>query len=254
MGSLPERWKLCWIIGASTGIGRALAERLAVGGCKVIISARSADTLAEVAARHAATVPLPLDVTSQADVAAAVKTVVAEHGVPDLVVVNAGLWQPMGADDFDADKCVQSMRVNYFGPAYVAEAIVPHLKTKPGSHFAITASVAGYRGLPKAAAYGPSKAAAITMAEVLHADLARHGVSVSVINPGFVDTPMTRVNDFPMPFIISAEKAAEHIVSGLARRKFEIAFPWPLVTMLKLARLMPYWLFFWYVRTFVQRS
>jgi short-subunit dehydrogenase len=115
----------------------------------------------------------------------------------------------------------------------------------------MVSSVAGYRGMPMGASYGPSKAAVISLAEVLRHHLSYRGVKVSVINPGFIDTPMTKINDFPMPFMISAEDAARRVITGLERGKFEIAFPWQMAALLKLARVVPYPLFFWGVRTFV---
>ena len=122
---------------------------------------------------------------------------------------------------------------------YTGEPLIPAMANAGRGQLALVASVAGYRGLPKAAAYAPSKAAVISLAEVLRLELAGRGITVSLVNPGFVETPMTSVNKFPMPFIIKADDAADRIISGLARGKFEIAFPWQLVTMLKLLRMMP---------------
>jgi len=154
-------------------------------------------------------------------------------------VLNAGVWHPMSASEYDAERVAQSLNVNYLGIANALEPLIPNMIAAGKGHLALVASVAGYRGLPKAAAYAPSKAAVISLAEVLRLELSRHGITVSLVNPGFVETPMTAVNQFPMPYIIKAENAAERILKGLARGKFEIAFPWQLVTMLKLLRLMP---------------
>jgi short-subunit dehydrogenase len=131
------------------------------------------------------------------------------------------------------------MSVNYLGVANALEALIPKMLGAEKGQLALVASVAGYRGLPKASAYAPSKAAVISLAEVLRLELARSGVIVSLVNPGFVATPMTAVNDFPMPFIISADDAAERIIRGLSRGKFEITFPLPLVLMLKALRMLP---------------
>ena len=125
------------------------------------------------------------------------------------------------------------------------------MTVRRAGHIALVSSVAGYRGLPKAAYYAPSKAAAISLAEVLQCELPRHGVKVSIINPGFVETPMTAVNDFPMPYLIKADDAARRIIRGLEKGKFEIAFPWQMVAMLKLTRILPYRAYFWLVRNFV---
>ena len=131
------------------------------------------------------------------------------------------------------------MEVNYFGIVNALEPLIPAMIATARGHIALVASVAGYRGLPKAAAYAPSKAAVINLAEVLRLELSRHGIVVSLVNPGFVETPMTAVNDFPMPYMIKADDAAERILRGLEQGRFEIAFPWQLVAMLKLLRLLP---------------
>lgn len=165
-------------------------------------------------------------------------------GAPDLVVLNAAIWDPMSANDYSAARAIKSMQVNYGGVCNTLEIILPDMKERRSGHVAIVASVAGYRGLTKALAYAPTKAALINLSEALNFELHPWDIAVSVINPGFVDTPMTARNDFPMPFIVTSEFAAERIVEGLKRRKFEIAFPWQLVTILKIARIMPYRLFF----------
>jgi short-subunit dehydrogenase len=246
-----QRWRTAWITGASTGIGRALAIALAGRGVKVAASARSAERLAELARDHPGITPLPLDVTDAAAVARAARDVAATLGPLGLVVLNAGVWEPMSARSFSAAKAQRSMAVNYLGVVNGIEAVLPRMLERGAGHIAMVASVAGYRGMGPTAAYGPTKAAVINLAETLRNDLAARGVAVSVINPGYVETPMTSVNKFPMPFIISAEDAARRIIRGLERGKFEIAFPWQLVALMKLGRLMPNPLFFWYARTFL---
>jgi short-subunit dehydrogenase len=235
--SIP--WKTAWITGASTGIGRGLALKLARDGVRVAASARSADRLNELAQKEAGILPVPLDVTDRVAVAAAHRHVLATFGAVDLAVLNAGVWHPMAASAYDAERVALSMNVNYLGIANALEPIIPSMIAAGRGHIALVASVAGYRGLPKAAAYAPSKAAVISLAEILRLELSRHGITVTLVNPGFVETPMTAVNEFPMPYMIKAEDAADRILKGLARGKFEVAFPWQLVTMLKLLRLMP---------------
>ena len=244
-------WRVVWITGASSGIGRDVALHLAKSGVRVAASARSADALVALAAQQPGITAFPLDVTDRAAVAAVVRSIEATIGPIDLALLNAGIWQPMGARDFNAPMAVHSMSVNYFGIINALDALIPRLIGRGSGHLALVSSVAGYRGLPKAAAYSPSKAAVISLAETLKPDLAARGVKVSVINPGFVETPMTRVNKFPMPFIIKSDDAAKRIITGLQAGKFEIAFPWQLVSILKLARILPYSLYFWYVRTFL---
>ncbi len=244
-------WSSVWITGASSGIGREVALLVAAAGARVAISARSGDRLADVAGRSERLTAVPLDVTDRAATAAAVDAIERAQGPLDLAILNAGVWQPMGARGFDAETSARSMEVNYLGLANALETLIPRMTGRGRGHIALVASVAGYRGLPQAAAYAPSKAAVISLAETLAPDLARQGVTLSVINPGFVDTPMTAVNRFPMPFLMPAEEAARRIVDGLARKKFEIAFPWQLVAMLKLARVLPYPAYFWFARSFL---
>lgn len=232
-------WKTAWITGASTGIGRELVLKLAREGVCVAASARSADKLAELVSAHAGIVAVPVDVTDRAAVADAHARVVAALGSIDLAVLNAGVWHPMEAKAYDAGRAAQSMSVNYQGIANALEPLIPAMIAAGRGQLALVASVAGYRGLPKAAAYAPTKAAVISLAEVLRLELPRHGIVVSLVNPGFVQTPMTDVNEFPMPYIIKSGDAADRILRGLARGKFEIAFPWQLATIMKLLRLMP---------------
>lgn len=244
-------WASVWVTGASSGIGKEVALLLAARGARVAISARSAEALAGLAAGHERLLAVPLDVTDRAACAAAIDTIERAQGPIDLAILNAGIWQPMGAAGFDAAKSAQSMSVNYLGIANPLERLIPAMTARGRGHIALTSSVAGYRGLPQAAAYAPSKAAVISLAETLAPDLARKGVKLTVINPGFVETPMTRVNRFPMPFIMAPQDAALAIVRGLERGRFEIAFPWQLVAMLKLARILPYPAFFWFARNFL---
>ena len=238
------RWKTAWITGASSGIGRELALLLASQGVQVAASARSADKLQDLVRLHPGIMAAPVDVTDVAAVAATYAAIRAQLGPIDLAILNAGIWDPMEAGDYTAARAVRSMSVNYGGIANALEPLLADMIARRAGHLALIASVAGYRGLPKAAAYGPSKAAVISLAEVLRLELRRHAVDVSLVNPGFVDTPMTAVNTFPMPFKISAQDAARRIAAGLDRRKFEIAFPWQLVTILKVARVLPYRLYF----------
>jgi short-subunit dehydrogenase len=243
-------WQRAWITGASSGIGRALALALARRGVKVAASARSAERLAELAALNAGIAPLPLDVTDAEAMARAVRSIEGTLGPIDLAVLNAGVWEPMSLRNFSGAKAQSSMAVNYFGLVNGLEALLPGMLARGRGHVALMASVAGYRGMsPLTAAYAPGKAAAINLAEGLRNELAARGIKMSVINPGYIETPMTRPNTFPMPFLISAEDAAERIVRGLVKSKFEIAFPWQMAAMMKLGRLMPYRLYFWYART-----
>jgi short-subunit dehydrogenase len=246
---MAQQWRTAWITGASTGIGRELAVALVQQGVKVAASARSSHTLAELAQAHPGIAPLPLDVTDPAAMAQAARSIAGTLGPIDLAVLNAGIWEAMSARNFSAAKAARSMAVNYVGIANGVEAVLPAMLERGQGHIAMVASVAGYRGVGPTAAYGPSKAAVINLAETLRNDLASRGIKISLINPGYVDTPMTSVNKFPMPFMVSAEDAARRILRGLEKGKFEIAFPWQLVALIKLGRLMPNRMFFWYART-----
>lgn len=236
-------WRTAWVTGASTGLGRELALRLAREGVRVAVSARSAEKLSELARGNSNLHAVSLDVTDRASVVEAHGRIVAELGGIDLAVLNAGVWHPMKASEYDAERAVQSMQVNYFGIVNALEPLIPAMKSAGKGQIGLVASVAGYRGLPMAAAYAPSKAAVINLAEVLRLELSRHGIVVSLVNPGFVETPMTAVNKFPMPYILKPDDAADRIYRGLARGRFEIAFPWQLTTMLKALRVMPNALF-----------
>lgn len=240
-GALP--WRTAWITGASSGIGRQLAIDLASAGVTVVASARSGDALAQLSETYSRIKAYPLDVADRQAVHDVVARMSADVGTPDLVILNAGVWHPMTAKDFDAEKSSHSMAVNYLGLAYPIEALLPAMIARKAGHIALVASVAGYRGLPLAAAYAPSKAAAIALAESLALELPRHGLTVSIVNPGFVETPMTAVNTFPMPFKIGVDAASRIILRGLSRGKYEIAFPWQMAFIMKALRAMPNKLF-----------
>jgi NADP-dependent 3-hydroxy acid dehydrogenase YdfG len=248
---------LIWITGASAGIGRALALRMARDGWRVAASARRADELAELA-REAGGLPgtihaYPLDVTDQAAVWEAVATIEHELGAIDVSVLNAGTHEPTPAATFAAATLRRLLEVNVIGVANGLEAVLPRLIARRTGRVAIVASVAGYGGLPNAAAYGATKAALINLAEAMRPKLLQRGVILQVINPGFVKTPLTDKNDFAMPFLISAEDAAEVIRRGLQSDRFEIAFPTLFVRLMKLVRVLPYRLYFRLTAKLVRR-
>jgi short-subunit dehydrogenase len=234
-----------WITGASTGIGAALALRLARDGAKVVASARSADRLAALAKESSGTfVPWPIDITDHGSVLTSVERIEAEHGAIDVAVLNAGTHRPVTAQDFTAAGLRALVELNLLGTAACLEALMPRMIARKRGRIAVVASVAGYRGLPTSAYYGATKAALINLTESLKFDLDRAGVVIQLIDPGFVKTPLTDQNDFPMPFLISAELAAERIAAGLRSDRFEIVFPRVFAGMLKVLRLLPYRLYF----------
>jgi short-subunit dehydrogenase len=160
-------------------------------------------------------------------------------------VFSAGVWHPMTASGYDVAKVKASIDVNYLGVVNTLDPVMRAMVKRGRGHLAIVASVAGYRGLPKGAAYGPTKAALINLAESLYADLKLKGVAMTIVNPGFVATPMTEVNTFPMPFIVTVEDAVKAIRRGLDSGRFEIVFPGLMALMMKALRILPYRLYFW---------
>jgi len=240
--------KRAWITGASTGIGRGLALRLAKEGWQVAVSARSADKLEalekEAEPLSGAVRAFPLDVTDADAAERTVEAVESAIGPLDLVFLNAGTFSPFTGKDFSVEAFRHTMEVNVMGTVHGLGPVIPRFLERGAGHIAVVASVAGYAGLPRAAAYGASKAALINMCEALRPDLGRRGVTLSLVNPGFVDTPMTKKNDFPMPFIVPVEKAVDAIVDGLEKKRFEIVFPWQMRLSMKLFRLLPYPFYF----------
>lgn len=234
-----------WVTGASSGIGAAFAVKLAKAGRKVVISARRADALAEIAAQSANISCVTLDITDHAAVRAAVVRIEAEFGPIGLAVLNAGTYWPTPAQSFDADNVLKMLDVNFNGTLYCLESLLPPMLARQSGHIAVVSSVAGYRGLPTAAGYAAGKAALIALCESLRLDLLSSHIKIQVINPGFVETPLTAKNDFPMPDIITADRAAELMVAGLASDNFTISFPRRFAFFMRLLRIMPDRLFFW---------
>ncbi len=235
------RGRRVWIVGGSTGIGRAVAEALHARGAVVHVSARGAPALQVLAASRPGIVPVPLDAGDREAVRAAADGILA-HGPLDLVLYCAGTYRAMRATGFDLDEMRRHVDINYLGALHVIDAVLPALRAH-GGHLSLMASVAGYRGLPNGLAYGPTKAAMIHLAEVLHIDLADTGVGVSVINPGFVETPMTAQNRFRMPALLTPPQAANAILRGWQAGRFEIHFPGRFTWPLKLLRLLPFALY-----------
>jgi short-subunit dehydrogenase len=241
--------KRVWLVGASTGIGRATAIALHAAGATVIVSARSVVTLAELAAQYPGLQTMALDATDQAGVKSTAAQLIQEGGL-DLVMYCAGIYQPLRAQELSSAIMAQHMQVNYIGAVYVTEAVLPAMLAAKRGHLSYVSSVAGYRGLPKSLAYGPTKAAMINMAEALYIDLHDEGLGISVINPGFVETPLTSQNTFRMPALIKPEQAAVEIMTGWESGKFEIHFPKRFTAWLKLMRSAPHSLYFKMTRQF----
>ena len=238
-----------WVIGASTGIGAAIARELINAGAHVALSARTRDRL-EAIAQGTDAVVAPLDITDGGSVHAAAASVRAALRQLDLVIVVAGTHSPMSADRFDRVRAEQLLSVNLHGPLNCLDAVLPTLLRQGHGGIALVASVAGYRGLPQALIYGPSKAALIHLAEGLYLDLHRRGIGVYLVNPGFVDTPLTQRNEFAMPALMAADKAARRTLDGIAAGRFETHYPRRFTLWMKLLRVLPYPAYFWAVRRF----
>lgn len=231
--------KRAWVIGASSGIGRALALELLARGARLIVSARTSESLAAMAAQHAGVTPLAFDAANRAQTRAATDHILAD-GPLDMVVYCAGYYRAMRAAEFDLDEMLRHQQVNYVGVLHVLDGLLPALLRQGHGHVSMVSSVAGYRGLPMSLGYGPTKAALINLAETLYMDLHPAGLGVSLINPGFVETPMTAQNQFTMPALMSPEAAAREIVHGWKRGDFEIHFPRRFTVAMKSLALLPF--------------
>lgn len=243
------RGQRVWLVGASTGIGRATAEALHALGAQVIVSARSAAPLNALAAKCPGLQTAQLDAADETAVHQTAQALLAA-GPLDLVMYCAGIYQPMRAQNFSSDTMAQHMQVNYIGATYVTQAVLPAMLAAHRGHLSYVSSVAGFRGLPQSLAYGPTKAALINMAEALYIDLHDEGLGVSVINPGFVETPLTSQNTFRMPALIQPEQAAAEIIKGWGAGHFEMHFPRRFTAWLKLMRNSPHGLYFKLTRQF----
>ncbi|OOG25922.1 oxidoreductase [Thioalkalivibrio denitrificans] len=246
---------LAWIVGASSGIGAATARRLAGSGWRVAVTARRAERLEALCADHPERLfAWPGDVTDAQGLRELVRALETSLGPVDLCILNAGDYQPMRLDQFDVALFRQLMEVNYLGVVHALAAIMPAMRARGRGQILVTASLAGYRGLPGAAPYGATKAALISLAESLQPELAADGVALRLINPGFVRTALTDRNRFSMPFLMTSEQAADAVVRGLRHRRFEIRFPWRFAVIMSLLRCLPNGLYLRLTRRMVASS
>ena len=233
--------KTYWLVGASEGLGRALARELAVAGVQLCLSARNEGRLVELAqSLQGDPIVAPCDVSDPASVSAAFATLPRLDGV----IVNAGVYEPISALNWDADAVETMCDVNFTGVTRVLGLAVPHLVEQGGGHIALIGSLAGYRGLPGAIGYASSKAAAMHLGECLRIDLPSPEYCVQIINPGFIETRLTAKNTFDMPHIMSAETAAQQAHKALQSGRFRTDFPGRFAWRFKLARLLPDRLYF----------
>jgi NAD(P)-dependent dehydrogenase (short-subunit alcohol dehydrogenase family) len=243
------RGRSVWLVGASSGIGLACAHALHAAGAKVCVSARQAELLQAFVDTHPGALALPLDVTDATSVRQATQQLQAQHGI-DTVIYCAGYYNAQSAAAYDLRSMQTQMAVNYTGALLLLDQVLPLLLAQGHGHVSLVSSVAGFRGLPKSLAYGPSKAALTHLGEVLYLDLKPHGIGVSVVHPGFVATPLTAQNTFHMPALISPEQAAKDMLQGWRDGLFDIHFPKRFTWFLKLLRILPYRWYFPLVRQF----
>jgi NADP-dependent 3-hydroxy acid dehydrogenase YdfG len=232
MSFLGQRW---WLVGASEGLGRALAQSLAAEGAEVIVSARDSDRLTDLADSLDRAQAVPVDVRD----ATSVQDAAARIGRIDGLVYLAGTYWPMRAQEYDADKVVTMLDVNLLGATRVLGAVLPAMILADRGQIVLTGSLAGYRGLPGAIGYGASKAGIMHLAECLHADLRQTGVCVQQINPGFIRTRLTGKNSFSMPFILSPEAAAGRMLAIMRSRRPTGAFPTLFSGLFRIGRFLP---------------
>ena len=232
------------ITGSSSGIGAALATQLATNGHEVSGIARRKQRLTALSRKLNSFNGYAADVSDTESLATAIDKAKAKSGAIDVAILNAGIYQPQDGTKIDPQIYANHMNINYLGVVNALAGLVPDMVREGEGHIAIVSSVAGWRGLPKSAAYGPTKAALISLAESLYFDLVPHGLKIQVICPGFVDSEATAVNDFEMPDLISADSAASAIISGMQGHDFSINFPKSFTRKMGLLRLLPDRLFF----------
>jgi short-subunit dehydrogenase len=235
-----------WVLGASSGIGKAFSEALLERGARVALTARDEGALEKISLRGQPdqSLVLPADVTVQSEIDSAYSRLKEAWSGVDLTVYLAGTHLPVRAWELNADKAEALLRVNVFGVIRTLALVIPDLVQRGDGGVAVVSSVAGYRGLPTSLVYGASKAALINFTETLYLDLRPKGINVYLVNPGFVKTPLTDRNEFKMPALITVEEAANQMMRGFERGDFEIHFPKRFTLFMKLLRLLPYRLFF----------
>lgn len=233
--------KRYWIVGASEGLGAALCHKMSRAGVELILSARSEDRLTELAGElPGKSRVVTVDVSDMDSVTAAVDAI----GDIDGVVFLAGVYWPMKATEWNAEQANLMADVNFTGAMRVMGAIVPKLVEKDQGHIVLTGSLSGFRGLPGAIGYSASKAGVMALAESMYCDLRKTGVSVQVVNPGFVKTRLTDKNDFAMPFIMEPDEGAREIFEHMNTDSFKRSFPTVFSWVFRLSQFMPDWLYY----------
>ena len=250
---MSKNQKKIWITGASSGIGKALAEKFAAEGWKVAASARRKEILDKMS-EHENIFSYPLDVTNQDQIKTSFEKIIEDFNGLDLCVFSSGTYDPKLEQEINIKQNKFVMETNFFGVLYCINAVENYFKNKRDGHISIVSSIAAYRGLPNSSGYGPSKAALTNLTESLYFDFKKYNVRISLVSPGFIKTPLTDKNEFPMPFIKSPEFAAEKMFKGLTKSKaFEIHFPKALTILLKIFRVLPYKIYLFLIDKVVKR-
>lgn len=230
--------KTFWLVGASHGLGREIARQLDREGARLILSARSAEALEALAAELTAARAVPVDVTDMRSVRQAAQ----QAGPVDGIIYNAGTYEPMRTQDWNSAAVLAMSDVNFTGALRVLGQVVPGFVAAGRGDITLIGSLAGYRGLPASIGYGASKAALISLAETMRHDLKGSGVTLRVVNPGFIKTRLTDKNSFKMPQLMTPEAAAGHVIAAMRSSRFRTDFPRPFSYAIKAFNLLPDWL------------
>ena len=249
--------RVVWVTGAGKGLGRQVSLQLAEAGWRVAATSRTAEDLNSLAAdaqHFAGSVhPFPADIIDRDAIDGLVEKIEDEIGPLDLAILNAGTYLRFGLEDFSAERFAHQMEINVNGTVNCLSPVLKRMKNRRRGQIAVVSSLSAHRGLPLASAYGASKAAITNMCEALKPECDLHGVGLSVVHPGFVRTPLTDQNEFPMPFLMSADDAARRLIDGLNKRKFDITFPTRFALLMRGVRCLPDAVYFWLTRRMVQK-
>lgn len=249
--------RIAWVTGAGKGIGRQVALELAKEGWQVMVSARTEadlDSLVQLSISLSGSIKAyPVDVTNENEVKEIIHDIESKFGAIELAILNAGTYIRFGVEEFSAKSFSKQLDVNVMGTVNCFEHVLENMKNRQSGHIVVVSSLSAYRGLPLASGYGASKAALTNMCEALKPELEMLGISLSVVHPGFVRTPLTSRNEFPMPFLMEVEDAARKIINGIENDKFEITFPTPFALIMKLLRCLPYPIYFAITRRLLRK-
>ena len=249
--------KFAWVTGAGKGLGQQVSLQLAAAGWCVAATSRTAEDLKALAAdaQHLAgsVNAFPADITDRDGIGGLLATIEDQIGPLDLAILNAGTYLRFGLEDFSAELFAHQMEINVNGTVNCLSPVLKRMKNRRQGQIAVVSSLSAHRGLPMASAYGASKAALTNMCEALKPECDAYGVGLSVVHPGFVRTPLTDQNEFPMPFLMSADDAARRLIDGLNKRKFDITFPTRFAWLMRGFRCLPDEVYFWLTRRMIQK-